>query len=213
MVAMAVVKNWHSFQHYKDRNPAWIKLHRKLLDDFEFASLPLASKALAPLLWLLAAESKDGTFRCDVDWLSFRLHIDRQEVDAGISPLFDSGFIVHASKTLARRKQPATPETEKEREKEKNTSSTAVEGFVEFWSAYPRKVGKADAVKAWGKIKPDPETVKDILAAIAVQSESEQWTKHNGQYIPHPATWLNGRRWEDEAQQSASASDIGRLAI
>lgn len=100
-----------------------------------------------------------------------------------------------------------------EKAKAKDSSSTDVDGFAEFWSAYPRKVGKADAVKAWGKIKPDPETMKDIVAAIAVQSESEQWTKHNGQFIPHPATWLNGRRWEDEAQQSASASDIGRLAI
>ena len=46
-------KNWHSFQHYKDRDPTWIKLHKKLLDDYEFQSLPLASRALAPMLWLL----------------------------------------------------------------------------------------------------------------------------------------------------------------
>jgi hypothetical protein len=53
-------KNWSSFQHYKDRAPAWIKLHRGLLDDFEFSSLPVASRALAPLLWLLASEFEGG---------------------------------------------------------------------------------------------------------------------------------------------------------
>ena len=57
-----IPKNWVDHQHYKDRNPPWIKLHRKLLNDRAFMCLPLASKALAPLLWLLAAETKDGAF-------------------------------------------------------------------------------------------------------------------------------------------------------
>jgi hypothetical protein len=53
------VKNWAEFQHYKDRNPPWIKLHRALLDDYEFARLPDASKAHLVLIWLLASQS-DG---------------------------------------------------------------------------------------------------------------------------------------------------------
>jgi len=42
------IKNWHKFQHYKHRNPPWIKLHRGLLDDPEwFALSGDASKVLA----------------------------------------------------------------------------------------------------------------------------------------------------------------------
>ena len=51
-------RNWARFQHYNTRRPPWIKLHRGLLDDYQFHTLPLASKALAPLLWLLASEHK-----------------------------------------------------------------------------------------------------------------------------------------------------------
>jgi hypothetical protein len=57
------VKNWESFQHYKDRSPPWIKFHKSLLDDFDYQRLQLASKALAPMLWLIASEQMDGTFK------------------------------------------------------------------------------------------------------------------------------------------------------
>jgi hypothetical protein len=52
------VKNWKTCQHYKKRNPPWIKLHRSTLDDLDFLKLPVASKALAPYLWLLASGCK-----------------------------------------------------------------------------------------------------------------------------------------------------------
>ena len=71
-------------------------------------------------------------------------------------------------------------------------------GFDEFWFSYPRKQAKPDAVKAFAKLKPDAQTQAAILAAVALQSRSEQWTKDGGQFIPNPATWLNQRRWEDE---------------
>jgi hypothetical protein len=63
--------------------------------------------------------------------------------------------------------------------------------FDAFWAAYPRRVGKANAVKAWARLQPPLDVV---LTAIAVQSRS--WT--DPAYIPHPTTWLNARRWEDE---------------
>lgn len=58
-----IPRRWSDFQHYKDRRPPWIKLHKALLDDREYQRLPLASRALAPMLWLLASESKDGVLR------------------------------------------------------------------------------------------------------------------------------------------------------
>lgn len=116
-----VPKNWNKFQHYSHRNPPWIKLHRDLLNDRIFASLPIASKALAPLLWLLASESKDGSFNAASEELAFRLHIASKDIEAGLKPLIDKGFFVDASTMLAPCLQVATTERETEREGETET--------------------------------------------------------------------------------------------
>ena len=70
--------------------------------------------------------------------------------------------------------------------------------FDRFWTAYPRKENKARARKAWEKLSPDMALCRRMAAALETQKRSEQWRRDRGRYIPHPATWLNGRRWEDE---------------
>ena len=111
-------KNWDKFQHYKDRCPPWIKLHRDILNDRVFANLPIASKALAPLLWLLASESKDGSFDAAIEELAFRLHIASKDIELGLKPLIDKGFFIDASTMLAPCLQVAIPEREREGERE-----------------------------------------------------------------------------------------------
>lgn len=70
--------------------------------------------------------------------------------------------------------------------------------FLKFWNAYPKKTAKQDALKAWKKLNPDEELFNVILSSLEAQKKSPQWTKDNKRFIPYPATWLNGRRWEDE---------------
>ena len=111
-------KSWAVFQHYKNRCPPWIKLHRDLLNDREFICLPLASKALAPMMWLLASEAKDGIFDASVEELVFRLRITEKEYAEGVKPLIDKGFFTIASGVLADRYQHAIPEGEREGETE-----------------------------------------------------------------------------------------------
>lgn len=77
-------------------------------------------------------------------------------------------------------------------------------GFDEFWSAYPKKLSKGYAQKAWNRIKPNAVLRATMLQAIEAQKNSDGWTKDNGKFIPHPATWLNGRRWEDETSRECS---------
>ena len=84
--------------------------------------------------------------------------------------------------------------------------ATESDGFDRFWSAYSRKVAKADAAKAWHKIHPDQGLVEKILAALDVQRKSADWVKDGGHYIPYPATWLNGKRWEDEVSATQQAN-------
>ena len=88
-------------------------------------------------------------------------------------------------------------------------------GFDEFYAAYPRKVAKIVARRAWVKAKDKPP-LDAILKALEAQKASEAWTKDGGQYIPHPATWLNQGRWDDEvdnAQRPQSQSDYLRPAV
>lgn len=70
--------------------------------------------------------------------------------------------------------------------------------FETFWKAYPKKIGKGAAEKAWKKISSVEAIFEKALRAVAIQSRSDQWLKEGGQFVPHPATWLNQRRWEDE---------------
>ena len=119
-------KNWESFQHYKDRSPPWIKLHKALLDDRSFQRLPDASRALAPCLWLLASESKDGVFDGSTEELSFRVRQSEAWVEAAVTPLILNGFFILEqvdSKTIADCLQVAVPETEAEAEAEREAES------------------------------------------------------------------------------------------
>ena len=81
---------------------------------------------------------------------------------------------------------------------EPNPTALRADGFEEFWSAYPKKKSKADAEKAWRKLAPSPQLSQQIQASIAAQLGLEDWRKDGGKFIPYPASWLNGRRWEDE---------------
>lgn len=75
---------------------------------------------------------------------------------------------------------------------------TLLVNFEEFWKKYPRKVGKDAARKSWKKIKPSKELFTKILKTIDWQKDSSDWIKEDGKFIPHPSTWLNQGRWDDE---------------
>jgi uncharacterized protein YdaU (DUF1376 family) len=80
--------------------------------------------------------------------------------------------------------------------------------FPKFWKLYPNKKAKPAAEKAWAKLKVTPELFNLIAQGLAKQCASPAWTKDGGQFIPHPATWLNGKRWEDEV---TTASNVHHL--
>ena len=101
---------------------------------------------------------------------------------------------------------PATVGRQKHQEPSKETKRNQIEpslqrndGFDVFWIAYPKKTGKAAALKAWSKLKPKP--LEECLIALAWQRHSEQWTKDGGQYVPNPSTYLTQGRWMDEPIQ------------
>jgi len=85
--------------------------------------------------------------------------------------------------------------------------STALkERFSRFWSAYPRRVAKEAAWHVWQRLKPSEELTVAMIAAVRSQILSPQWQKDGGEYIPHPRTWLNQGRWEDQPINRGSIS-------
>ncbi len=169
----AFVKNWSEFQHYKKRNPPWIKLHRELLDNFEFSRLSLASRALAPLIWLLASNSEDGRVRIDIEFLSFRLRWNKNEIETGLGGLLENGWLTiasdaqsqcyqNASKTLAGRLHDVLPEKEAKTETDKQS-----EGERDSNSKTRNEVEKADLLG---------ESVNDVMSF------------GNGISLPRPVT-------------------------
>ena len=84
-------------------------------------------------------------------------------------------------------------------------------GFEAFWTAYPKKKSKGQALSAWKKLKPDSALQAMILEAIENQKRSPDWQKDKGQYIPYPATWLNAMAWEDEMPAEQKRREVQYL--
>ena len=78
--------------------------------------------------------------------------------------------------------------------------------FNQFWKAYPRKMAKTAAKKAWDKIKPNETLFETIMQAIEDQKRGADWKKNNGQFIPYPSTWLNQGQYENEVRADLRAT-------
>ena len=186
------IKNWEKFQHYKNRNPPWIKLHKSLLDDIEFLRLDVASRALAPLIWLLASEHDNGIIKMSIDDIAYRLRLNKTEIEKGIKGLNAISYIEcyqDASNMLACCKQDATLEVEVEVEVEVEKEDIS---FDQFWESYDKKVGKEKTLAKWERL-----SEKDRIECLAAVPAYVKSTPDKG-YRKNPLTYLNGRHWEDE---------------
>lgn len=83
------------------------------------------------------------------------------------------------------------------------------EGFDRFWKAYPRKIAKPTAERSWKALHLTETDVDKVLAGLDEWKGSEQWERDGGRFIPHPATFLNQRRWEDEVPKK----DLGFISF
>lgn len=82
-----------------------------------------------------------------------------------------------------------------------NNGHTSSEGFEVFWAAYPKKVAKGDALKAWKQTARKRPVMAELLAAL--ETAKAGWGDR--QFIPYPASWLRAERWADE-QDSHNAT-------
>jgi hypothetical protein len=207
-------KNWAVFQHYKDRCPPWIKLHRDLLNNREFICLPIASKALAPMLWLLASEAKNGVFDASVEELTFRLRITEKDYRDGIKPLIDKGFFIISSGVLAERYQGAIPETETETEtegetkKERETKKTIAppEGVTEMvWQDWLklRKTKKAPVTQT----AIDGIVRESLKAGVSLQTVLKTCCERG--WTGFKAEWMQSQPSQQDKDMGAARAIFG----
>ena len=77
--------------------------------------------------------------------------------------------------------------------------SDFLQTFAAFWNVYPKHEAKQDAIKAWKALKPSDELCSTIEMDIRRRlREGGAWYKTERKFIPLPATYLRGKRWEDE---------------
>lgn len=107
---------------------------------------------------------------------------------------------------------PLTPQGGKRLRKSSTAGIESLPGFAGFYAAYPRKIGREAALKAWIKLAPDEALQATILGALAAQKPHLD-RREKGRYIPHAATWLNQARWEDEipGEKPAPVDSDGRV--
>jgi hypothetical protein len=82
-------------------------------------------------------------------------------------------------------------------------AAAGAERFEEFWAAYPRKIGKRDAERAWPAAcrRTDAAKILDVLQRYPFDTDPER-----RRFIPYPATWLNQSRWEDDLEAVAAGN-------
>lgn len=120
---------------------------------------------------------------------------DHQNVRAKRSKYPGPCMDVNTSASICDHMEEDVPVIQSESLSESLSETNAVEAaFDQFWSAYPRKVNKAGALKAFRKVK---VPLDELLKALENHKRSSQWLKDGGEFVPHPTTWLNQRRWEE----------------
>ncbi len=136
----ATIPDWDEKQHYKKGrgSPPWIKFHTNILSSRRFQTLPLASKALAPQLWLLATKN-DGRVNVDIGELEFQLRWPREEIEAGLKGLIEKDYLHFDSKPLADCKQVSAPEERRDRGEVEAEEETEAECAREGDAPAPKK--------------------------------------------------------------------------
>jgi len=89
-------------------------------------------------------------------------------------------------------------------------SQATSKDFDLFWTAYPKKVSKGAAKKAWDYIIHKRPPTDKIVSAIEAQKLTADWQKNGGQFIPHPATWLRANGWENDISSMNAGGTNGQ---
>lgn len=200
----------------------WIKLHRQFLEWEWYTDLNSKTVFLHCLLKANHTEKnwrgmiiERGSFITSLKNLALETGLSAQNVRTALLKLKSTGEINKRTTSLntyitvvnyedyqssnkpltndqlTTNKQTTTTKNEKNDENEKNSVQLA----EKIYQAYPRKVGKKKAIQAIVKAMNEVD-IDELLAKVNMFSKSV--IGQEAKYIPHPATWFNEGRWEDD---------------
>jgi hypothetical protein len=168
-VRVLQVKNWSQFQHYRDRNPVWVKLYLSLLDDYGITRLTDADRGQLFLIWLLAARN-GGVLPNDPKWIAGRIACSGT---LKLGKLIAAGFLIEAdvedssSIPLAGVEQDACLEKRRDREEteeRREETSPRTRGWTDFEADLPEQY--RDAVDGAIRAANNPDALRRELVSL-----------------------------------------------
>ena len=187
------IKNWAKFQHYKNRRPPWIRLHRTMLEQRDISMLADRSFRVLVNLWLLASEDDDMSGGLpDVDEMAFRLRMDKDNLISDLKEL-DAFFDSEDSDMLAECRQVAVPETETETETETEERQISASASV----CAESNDGAMVVIKTEKQGCPHEDIVSAYHDLLPMMPRVRAWT-------PARKKALQARWSEDKARQDLS---------
>ena len=216
------VKNWDNFQHYKDRNPPWIKLHNQLLDNYEFELLGDSSKGHLLCIWMLASRTQNK-MPYDAKWIakigaSSKVDLQAIESSGFIERLHDASNMLHKENNCDSVSVPSEEKSRVETEAEKSRSKVSSKLDYSSWPEMPseqtlkdwlamRKRLKANVTQTvinrfanqLHKAKEKGFSVNDCIAECVVRN----WRGFD-------VTWLNQQNFGFNNQPEKSISQLGK---
>ena len=205
------IKNWRKYQHYKNRNDPWIKVHNSILNDYDFSRLSNDSKLMLMHIWVLATSFgvEEPKIPNDSKWISEKCNLKGKFC---LKELFSYGFIIlisidsrkirncigsnqininNINNINKKDKKPIDHLTEND--------PFSRENFELIWKLYPLKKGKEKSFlkfKAQVKSEKDWADMQIALQAYIVETQSQQANGHPDLQYQHGSTWFN-HNWKD----------------
>ncbi len=199
------VKNYELYQSFRRPNPEWVRLHLALWNDFEFIKLTDPAKLLLVAIFSVISRQKKFLIQDDPAFIATLCHLSavtssRKNLDI----LIERGFLIVIENAAEYVPVMTDP---KPRAAGSNISQVSLglfgiqdallDSFDQFWRVYPRREAKRDGLKAWRQLNPDPALAAKIILAVAARVSGD-WSDREQKHLPLPATYIRGRRWEDE---------------
>lgn len=198
----------------------WILVHKKIWESENFRGLRNKPNVILVWIWLLTYADDRGKVTFGRKQISKDTGIGESSVYRAIQHIatkMSDEVNIKANNTFSEililnyakyQRKPnnkvnnnrTTSEQQPNTNKEIKNKRNIYVHFDAFWSAYPKKVNKKKAQEIWSKLNPDKLLVDRIMLSLDRQKNSKSWLKDGGAFIPHPSTWLNQERWNDETE-------------
>lgn len=225
------IKNFEKFQHYKERNPPWIKIHAKIFRDYEFSRLPDASKLQLILMWLLASQLDNKIPNCP-EFIKQQIGV-KGEID--LETLISQGFLIvqtdckqSASKVLTKNaSETYKEETYKEETEraEKSKGKKYDKGDLEFAEKMASDIGswsssfKTPNAESWAedirKFRQNEKTSLELINQtwVAVQSDSPNKQKIGSKWKGWRSVILSPSKFRKQYVQVRASLNLDNASI